>query len=159
MQANKFQMWLGVTWLSELATVDGQEIPIERIRNGSDWRATPETGFTWPNTVQPTDKHRAAFHKCNQLSFCPNMNKYTRTENYKSQQPLGRWYPIPRQIKFDAYRSKNYVYYRHEMGLHCCKEERPGFFPVPLETVSRQRLASNPIEPNMSSQSVFWTRR
>jgi hypothetical protein len=44
------------------------------------------------------------------------------------------------------------------MGLHCCKEERPGFFPVPLETVTRQPIASHPIEPNLSSQSVFWTR-
>jgi hypothetical protein len=44
------------------------------------------------------------------------------------------------------------------MGLHCCKEERPGFFPVPLETVTRQPTASHPTEPNMSSQSVFWTR-
>ena len=41
--ANEFRMWLGVTWLSELATIDGREIPIERIRNGSEWRAIPET--------------------------------------------------------------------------------------------------------------------
>jgi len=27
--ANEFRMWLRVTWLSELATIDGREIPIE----------------------------------------------------------------------------------------------------------------------------------
>ena len=157
--ANEFRMWMRVTWLSELATIDGREIPIERIQNGSDWQAIPETGYTWPNTVQPTNKHREAFRKCLRLCYCPNANKYTRTENYALQQPLGKWYPAPRQIQFLAYRSKKYVYYRDEMGLHCCKEERPGFFPVPLETVARQPIASHPIEPNMSSQSVFWTRR
>ena len=134
--ANEFRMWLRVTWLSELATINGREIPIERVRNGSDWRATPESGYTWPNTVHPTNKHREAFRKCLRLCYCPNANKYTRTENYTLQQPLGKWYPAPRQIQFPAYRSKTYVYYRDEMGLHCCREERPGFFPVPLEIVA-----------------------
>jgi hypothetical protein len=38
-------VWVdGVTWISELADINGREIPIERIRNGSDWRATPVEG-------------------------------------------------------------------------------------------------------------------
>jgi hypothetical protein len=125
--ANEFRLWLRVTWISDLADVNGKEIPIERIRNGSDWRATPVKGYNWPNTVEPTDKHRAAFRKCLRYTFCPNGDPHTRTKDYPLQQPLGEWYPVPRMIQFTAYRTKDSIYYRDELGLHKCCETHRGF--------------------------------
>ena len=61
--ANEFRMWLGIIMISELADPQGESIPFERIRNESEWKATPEDDFRWPNTRTPTDKHRAAFRK------------------------------------------------------------------------------------------------
>ena len=43
--AIEFRLWLGVTWISELADINGREIPIERIRNVSNWQATPVEGY------------------------------------------------------------------------------------------------------------------
>jgi hypothetical protein len=59
--ANEFRVWLGVFWISELANINGSAIDIERIRNDSEWCATAANGYRWPNTVTPTNRHRAAF--------------------------------------------------------------------------------------------------
>ena len=72
--------WMRVVFLSEIASVDGTTIPYERIRNGSEWRATPVAGFNWPNTMTPTDEHRAAFRKCLRLTFCPHMGPWSMVE-------------------------------------------------------------------------------
>jgi hypothetical protein len=157
--ANEFRLWLRVTHISELADIAGKDVPIERIRNGSEWRATPVDGYEWPNTIEPTDKHRAAFRRCLRLTFCPHADPLTRVKNYPLYQPLGKWYPVPRMIEFPAYRSLNAVYYRDEIGLHKCTERSGGFFDVPLECVRQPPLKSNPIEPNMSGPTTLWTRK
>jgi hypothetical protein len=157
--ANEFRLWLGVTWISKLADINGREIPIEHIRNGSDWRAMPVEGYNWPNTVKPNDRHRAAFRKCLQLTFCPDGDPYTRSKNYPLRQPLGTWYPVARMIQFPAYRSKDSIYYRDELGLHRCQDTRKGFYDIPLECVTAPPLNSHPINPNLSGRTTFWTQR
>jgi hypothetical protein len=66
--ANEYRMWMGIIFISELANIEGDSIPISRIYNGSEWRATPVDGMHWPNVRDPTDKHRAAFRKCLRLT-------------------------------------------------------------------------------------------
>jgi hypothetical protein len=70
--ANEFRIWLGVFWISELANINGTSIDIERINNDSEWRAIESNGYRcWPNTITPTNRHRAAFRKFLRLTFCP----------------------------------------------------------------------------------------
>jgi hypothetical protein len=159
--ANEVRMWMGVTCMSELADISGRVIPIERIRNGSEWRATPETGYSWPNTVEPTDRHRAAFRKCLRLTYCSTANPYSRHDDYELDQPLGKWYAVRRHIQFEAYRTKEMVLFRDEGGLHPCKERegQAGFFDVQAKVMPHPPLKSNPIEPNMVSPGVLWTRK
>jgi hypothetical protein len=42
--ANEFRIWLRVFFISDLANIEGTAIDIERIRNDSEWRATPTSG-------------------------------------------------------------------------------------------------------------------
>lgn len=74
-------------------------------------------------------------------------------------QNLGTWYPAPRIIQYTAYRSKDNVYYRDELGLHECTERSNGFYPIPMETVEGPPSKSHPIIPNMSDSTTFWTCR
>jgi hypothetical protein len=159
--ANELRMWMRVTSIAELAAPDGKRIPIERIRNGSEWRAVPEEGIWWPNTAEPTDRHRAAFRKCLRSVFCSTANPYNRTNDYELDQPLGHWYPVRRLIQFDAYRSKDMIYYRDEMGLHPCTERdhQRGFFDAQDREVQRPPLKSHPITPNVIAPGVLWTRK
>jgi hypothetical protein len=71
--ANEFRIWLRVIFISEIAEVDGKTIPDYRITNDSEWRAEPEDGIVWPNTVEPTNAHRVAFRKCLRAAFCTSM--------------------------------------------------------------------------------------
>jgi hypothetical protein len=116
--ANEFWIWLGVIMVSELASIEGDAIPIERIRNGSEWRATPMPYMHWPNVREPTSKHRAAFRKCLRLTLCPNAPATTRTRDYQLSFRLQKWYPVCRHIQFEAYRTKEAILIRSEMGLH-----------------------------------------
>jgi hypothetical protein len=156
--ANEFRLWMRVTYVSELADISGREIPYDRIKNGSEWRAMPVEGYRWPNTIEPTNRHRAAFRRCLRYTLCPDASPQT-TKNYPLHQALGKWYPVPRMIEFPAYRSKDKVFYRDEIGLHECKERSGGFFDVPLECVQSLPLRSHPIEPNMSGPTTLWTRK
>jgi hypothetical protein len=157
--ANEFRIWLGVFFISDLANITGTAIDIERIRNVSDWRATPTRGYRWPNTVHPTNRHREAFRKCLRLTFCPYADNYSCTKDYPLLQRLGTWYPVPRMIEYTAYLSTHHVYYRDELGLHKCTERSNGFYPIAMKTVEDPPLKSHPITPNMGDSATFWTRK
>jgi hypothetical protein len=159
LMANEFRIWLGVFSISDLANIAGTAIEIERIRNDSDWRAIPANGFRWPNTIQPSNKHREVFRKCLRLTFCPHADKYSRSKDYPLLQKLGTWYPVKRMIEYTAYRSKNNVYYRDELGLHECTERRNGFYPISDTLVDEPPIKSHPIKPNMSDSETFWTHK
>jgi hypothetical protein len=55
--ANEFRMWMRVTYVSELANLEGTAIPFERISNGSVWRAIPTNDLKLPNTVHPASAY------------------------------------------------------------------------------------------------------
>jgi hypothetical protein len=86
--ANEFRLWLQVTHISKLADIAGKEVSIEQIRNGNEWRATPVEGYEWPNTIEPTDKHRAAFRRCLRFTFCPDADPITRVKIIHCTSPL-----------------------------------------------------------------------
>jgi hypothetical protein len=151
--ANEFRIWLRVVSLAQLASIDGKCIPIDKIRNESEWRAQSE-GINWPNVREPTNKHRAAFRKCLRLEFCSNAPQSCMTVDYQLDYPLGKWYPVQRFIQYDAYRSKDHVYVRDEVGLHRC-----GFYEVEIETILSPPLKSNPIEPNYVASGTVWTHK
>ena len=152
--------WLRVVFISEIASIDGTSIPYERIRNGSEWRATPLEGFNWPNAMTPTNEHRAAFRKCLRLTFCPHMGPWAR-QDYKLLHDLGMWYPVQRHIEFDCYRTPNSILYCDETGLHeCIDVNGTGFFSIPDEDYTGDiPLESYPIVPTKSAPDVLWTRR
>jgi hypothetical protein len=52
--ANEFRIWMRVISLAHLASTDGKSIPIDRIRNNSEWRAQSED-IIWPNVREPTN--------------------------------------------------------------------------------------------------------
>lgn len=79
--ANEFRIWMRAIFISDIATIDGQEIPYERIKNDSEWRAEPEAGMHWPISMVPTDEHRQAFRKCLRLTFCHHVSPHSRS-NY-----------------------------------------------------------------------------
>jgi hypothetical protein len=159
--ANEFRIWLGVIMVSELASIKGDAIPIERIRNGSEWRATPMPYMHWPNVREPTSKHRAAFRKCLRLMLCPNALATTRTQDYQLSFRLKTWYPVRRHIQFEAYRTKEAILIRSEMGLHWALPNRAdGFYHIqPEVTEEAPPLKSHPISPNYSSATSLWTRK
>ena len=136
--ANEFRVWMRVIYVSELANIDGNAIPYERFSNDSTWRASPTNGLKWPNTIEPTSKHRAAFRKCLRMTLCPWADPRSVRQDYKLQVRLGKWYPHPRNIEFTAYRSKSSVYYRDEMGLHKGSQmPTKGYFQIDFtETLS-----------------------
>jgi hypothetical protein len=113
---NEYRIWMRVIFVSELADVDGKFIPAERLQSESEWRAVPEQGIMWPNTVEPGDVHRIAFRKCLRATLCTGMSPFGRVMDYKLDISLGKWYPVRRHIQFDAYRSKTEVYVRDEEG-------------------------------------------
>ena len=157
---NELCKWWHVIFLSELASVDGKTIPYDRIRNGSEWRAIPLSGFNWPNTITPTDEHRAAFRKCLRLTVCPHMSPYTR-DDYKLLHQLGSWYPVDRHIEYSCYRTENCILYRDEMGLHeCLGQGTSGFFLISSEEFSGDiPRQSYPIVPVKASHDSLWTKR
>jgi hypothetical protein len=159
--ANEFRLWLRVIFISELADVDGKAIPAYRITNDSEWRADPEEGIIWPNTVEPTNAHQVAFRKCLRAVFCTNTSPRGRVTDYNLDLKLGKWHPVRRNIKFDAYRSKSTVYVRDEEGLRkgIPREHQNGFYDLTGEIVQHPPLKSNPIAPNYSSPGTVWTRR
>jgi hypothetical protein len=151
---------MGIIFISELANIEGDSIPISRIYNGSEWRATPVEEMHWPNVRDPTDKHRAAFRKCLRLTYCPNAPATTRSQDYQLRFKLGKWYAVRRHIEYDAYRAKSCLYYQSEMGLHqALPTALRGFYAIQAETVAGPPLKSNPITPNFSSAGTLWTRR
>jgi hypothetical protein len=156
--ANEFRIWMRVISLAHLASVDGKCIPIDRIRNNSEWRAQSED-ITWPNVREPTNKHRAAFRKCLRLEFCSNAPQSCMTVDYALDYYLGKWYPVRRYIEYDVYRSKSHVYLRDEMGLHRCVSSGPGYYTAEMEVIPRPPLKSNPIEPNYAGPGVIWTHK
>jgi hypothetical protein len=159
--ANEFRLWLRVIFISKLADVDGKAIPAYRITNDSEWRADPEEGIRWPNTVEPTNAHRVAFRKCLRAVFCTSTSPRGRVVDYNLDLKLGKWHPVRRNIKFDAYRSKSTVYVRDEEGLRkgIPREHQNGFYDLTGEIVQHPPLKSNPIAPNYSSPGTVWTRR
>jgi hypothetical protein len=157
--ANEFRIWLGVFWISELANIQGNAIEIGRINNDSEWRANEANGYRWPNTITPTNRHRAAFRKCLRLTFCPGADKYTHTKDYPLLQQLGTWYPVPRMIQYTAYRSKDKVYFRDELGLHECTERGNGIYTIGEGLVATPPIKSHPVEPNLSDSTTFWTHK
>lgn len=158
--ANKLRMWWGVIFISELADIGGRYIPKERIRNDSEWRATPKEGMTWPNTITPTDRHRTVFRKCFRLTFCTGMSPYGAVQDYDLDTPLGKWYPVKRYIQFPAYRLKTHILVREERGLHKATPlSKSGFFDISEEIVTKIPLKAQPINPNYSSSVQLWTQK
>jgi hypothetical protein len=156
--ANEYRIWMRVISIAQLASVDGTYIPIDRIRNNSEWRAQSE-GLTWPNVRDPTNKHRAAFRKCLRMEFCSNAPQSCMTVDYQLDYSLGKWYPVQRYIQYEAYRSKSHVYLRDEMGLHRCSQTGPGYYAAGATVIDRPPLKSNPIEPNYAASGVIWTHK
>lgn len=129
--ANELRFWLRIIFISELATIDGRWIDAERIRDDSEWRAIPVKGMRWPNTCAPTPRHWKAFRKCLRLTFCSSMSPSGTVQNYKLDQPLGKWYPERRYIEHPAYRLKDKILVRDEFGLHEALEgSLPGFYDI-----------------------------
>lgn len=155
--AAEFRLWLRVTMISELANEIGTEIDYHRIENDSEWRA--RSNLDWPNHIEPRDEHRAAFRKGLRETFCTEMSSHSGRANFKLDQPLGRWYPLKRDIEYDAYRDKETVYYRDEIGLHKGIPQGNYQYRIPLETIPEPPLKSHPIPVNMTSQDIFWTKR
>jgi hypothetical protein len=156
--ANEFRIWMRIISLAQLASVDGTNICIDRIRNNSEWRAKSD-GLNWPNVREPTNKHRAAFRKCLQLEFCSNAPQSCMTVDYQLDYPLGKWYPVQRYIQYDAYQSKDHVYLRDEIGLHRCVPHGRGFYKAESGVILRSPLKSNPIEPNYTAPDTIWTHK
>ena len=133
LMAAEFRLWLRVTMVSELANEIGTEIESYKIENDSEWRA--ESTLRWPNHIEPTNAHRAAFRKGLRLSICTTMSPYATRQDYKLDTPLGKWYPVRRDTLYTAYRDKDTVYYRDEIGLHKGIPNGPYKYKIPLDTV------------------------
>eukprot|EP00956_Cyclotella_meneghiniana_P001245 scaffold1363_cov26-Cyclotella_meneghiniana.AAC.1 len=83
--AAEFRLWLRVTMISELANEIGTEIESYKIENDSKWRA--ESTLRWPNHIEPTNAHRAAFRKGLRESICTTMSPYMRQDKTISLTP------------------------------------------------------------------------
>jgi hypothetical protein len=81
------------------------------------------------------------------------------TVDYQLDYPLGKWYPVQRFTQYDAYRSKDHVYLRDEIGLHRCVPSGKGFYKAEIGVVRRPPLKSNPIEPNYTAPDTIWTHK
>ena len=159
--ANELRLWLRVIFISELVTIDGRWIDAERLRDDSDWRATPVEGIRWPNTCHPTARHWKAFRKCLRLTFCTSMSPFGTVQNYKLDQPLGKWYPEHRYIEYHAYRLKDEILIRDELGLHrAIPASNPGFFDIQEEVFEGPiPKKAQPIQPNYSGHLQIWTHK
>eukprot|EP00956_Cyclotella_meneghiniana_P018460 scaffold30735_cov52-Cyclotella_meneghiniana.AAC.7 len=155
--AAEFRLWLRVTMVSELANEIGTEIESYKIENDSEWRA--ESTLRWPNHIEPTNAHRAAFRKGLRESICTTMSPYATRQDYKLDTPLGKWYPVRRDTLYTAYRDKDTVYYRDETGLHKGIPRGPYKYKIPLDTVEAPPLKSHPIPVNFIGPNMFWTKR
>jgi hypothetical protein len=153
--ANEYRIWMRVIFLSELADVDGKFIPAERLRSESEWRATPERGIIWPNTVEPQDVHRIAFRKCLRATLCTGVSPFGRVMDYKLDYNLGKWYAVRRHIQFDAYRSESGVYVRDEEGLRkgIPRPDQQGFFDLVGEIVD-----GPPPQIKSNKSKLFWPK-
>ena len=72
--ANQYRLWARITCVSDIASIDGKYIEIERMER--KWRATPMPNNQWPNLPKPTKAHAAAFRKCIRKTICKTASPY-----------------------------------------------------------------------------------
>eukprot|EP00956_Cyclotella_meneghiniana_P023663 scaffold46524_cov44-Cyclotella_meneghiniana.AAC.3 len=87
------------------------------------------------------------------------MSPYATRQDYKLDTPLGKWYPVQRDTLYTAYRDKDTVYYRDEIGLHKGIPNGPYKYKIPLETVEAVPLKSHPIPVNFIGPDMLSTKR
>jgi hypothetical protein len=89
------------------------------------------------------------------------MSPFGTVQNYKLDQPLGKWYPEHRYIKYHAHRLKDEILVRDELGLHrAIPASNPGFFDIQEEVFEGPiPKKAQPIQPNYSSHSQIWTHK
>ena len=107
--ANICRIYLRVITIAELANEDGTEIEQERVTG--QWRAN--STLKWPRQCKPNKTQWDAFRYALRRTF------YKENRNihmpFKLTTPLGPWHPVPRHIKYDAYRDEMHIYTRDKI--------------------------------------------
>ena len=101
--ANEFRLYIKVTCISCLASLDGRGIPYDRLTGR--WRADPIPEMRWPDLPQPTPEHAAAFRRCPRHTFCTKASPWQRAGQYTLDDRLGAWFVRPRLCLFTCYAS------------------------------------------------------
>ena len=116
--ANEFRLYIRVTCISCLGSLDGRGIPYDRL-TGS-WRADPIPEMRWPDLPQPTPGHVAAFRRCLRHTFCTTTSPWQRAGQYNLDDRLGAWFIRPRLCLFNCYVSPQTIHWRDEFGTYLC---------------------------------------
>ena len=111
--ANKVRMWLRVITVAELADEGGRVIPADRF--AGEWRA--DSTLTWPNSTTPTEKMFDAFRWYLRKSICSRPKRVLRRSPLPLDRHLGNWRATERHVRFDGYRTAQWLYRRQESQL------------------------------------------
>jgi len=146
---NAVRQYLRVITVADLADEAGTHVR-DNMLNG-EW--TAGTDYEWPNQECPPARDFGTFRAAFRKAFCSRVSGVLRAHmSLELDEPLGPWLPVERHTWWNAYRSKDAVYYRGRTGdvLQKFKSTVAGFFEyekdvksVPLEASSCYQWGKN----------------
>lgn len=110
-QANAVRLYLRVVTIADLADAGGTFIPAGMLTG--KWRAGSD--LKWPYQPLPPAKFWSAFRRCLRLTFSTKTPPYHHpTHSLDLDCKLGKWFDVPRNTWYAAYRTESGVIWRDE---------------------------------------------
>ena len=156
-QANSVRLYLRVVTVADLCDVQGTHIRDGMLQG--DWQAGSD--FKWPYQPRPPKPFWATFRWCLRQTFCtstcPNQ---PASYSMKLDSPLTRWFAVPRNTWFPAYRLEDKLFWRqrNDQTLNVLTPSATSGFYHHSGTTTLLPLASHPIIYQQVGESI-WTQR
>ena len=110
-QANAVRLYLRVVTIADLADAGGTFIPAGMLTG--KWQAGSD--LKWPYQPLPPAKFWSSFRRCLRLTFSTRTPPYHHpTHSLELDCKLGKWFDVPRNTWYRAYRSGSGVLWRDE---------------------------------------------
>lgn len=113
-QANEVRLYLRILTIADITHPDGQYIPDDML-NG-EWQAGSDVH--WPHQQLPPPKFWATFRRCLRRTFCTRTPaRQPASQGMDLDRPLGKWYPVPRNVWFDVYCAGSDIFWRTDDAI------------------------------------------
>lgn len=125
-------MYLRVITIAELCNEKGNLIPANRFTGL--WQST--STLNWPKIPKPPAKALTQFRNILQKAIGSSNNGNRRRNSILLAKPLGMWIKAKRHILYNAYRTNNSLYLRHDGYFEEYTQKTTNIFHQPKITAT-----------------------